>query len=58
MEKMSVNPMRILGMTTMDLGVIAKFMIESQNILPESSKIKEPTEDEIESMWEMSKLMT
>ena len=51
---MSVNPMRSLGMTTMDLGVIAKFMIESQNILPESSKIKEPTEDEIESMWEMS----
>lgn len=50
MEKNFIDPMKLLGSTTIDFQTLIQILLESRGII--SSSEKEPTEEEIELMWE------
>jgi hypothetical protein len=51
MERTTIDPMQLLGMTSMDIETIVKLMLESRGIDSVSNTTRDPTEEEIEEMW-------
>lgn len=53
MRKMKVGLMQSLGVSDKDLKAVVKIMLESRGIIMDQ-KPRDPTAEEIESMWETS----
>ena len=51
MEGTTTDPMQVLGMMGMDIETVVKIMLESRGIVIDASLSSEPTEEEIEEMW-------
>ena len=51
MQKTTIDPMHLLGMMNIDLESIVSILLDSRGIT-KSDQFKEPSEDEIEEMWE------
>lgn len=54
LEKTSLDPMQILGMSGINLETLVQIMLESRGISLSHPASKEPSDDEIEEMWALA----
>jgi hypothetical protein len=52
MENTTVDPTHLLGMMGMDIETVVKILLESRGIGTSAAPPREPTDEEIEELWE------